>query len=160
MARTESTLLTDFNATTMARPAPLHLRKLVLPVRRAVSLHPCLNAAPAVTRKRPARCTDSTADAQLLIGVQTGPLNHERRETIRSGWMQTAPEGVLVCFVVGRSGMTETVRKSLEAEAASNGDLMLLDVQDGRTKAVSIAKAHAFWARAASMVPHLSLIHI
>ena len=154
MARAEPmTLLTDFNATTMARLTPMHLRKLVLPVRRAVSLHPCLNAAPAVARKRPARCTDSTVDARLLIGVQTGPLNHKRREAIRSGWMQTAPAGGLVCFVVGRSGITETVRRSLEAEAASNGDLMLLEgVQDGRTKAVSIAKAHAFWARAASMI--------
>lgn len=151
----EPTLLEDFNATTMARPAPLHLRKLVLPVRRAVALHPCLDAAPAVMRKRPARCTDSTTDTRLLVGVQTAPLNRARRDAIRSGWMQSAPEGVLVCFVVGLSGIAKSVRRTLDAEAASNsGDLMLLKgVQDGRTKAVSIAKAHAFWARAASMMP-------
>ena len=69
--------------------------------------------------------------AQLLVGVQSAPAHSQRRAAIRASWMQWESVGrsTVVCFLVGRDGLSKARRRSLEAEAALHRDVLLLDAR-------------------------------
>jgi hypothetical protein len=91
----------------------------------------------------------------LLLGVMSGPAHKDRRSAIRQTWMRWASVGsaVAACFVVGNYRLPLGYEAALHAERARhNDDLLLLPVQDGRTPAITIEKAHAWWRAAARLL--------
>ena len=91
---------------------------------------------------------------QLLVGVHSAPSHSQRRAAIRASWMQWASAGrsVVVCFLVGRDGLSKARARSLEAEAALHRDILLLDVAD--RVVLSLPKTFGWWQAAAALVAH------
>ena len=52
----------------------------------------------------------------LLIGVQTGPAHRGRRDGVRASWKRCElhTPGVLVCFLIGRQGISAEMLATLE----------------------------------------------
>ena len=90
--------------------------------------------------------------AQLLVGVQTAPAHSQRRAAIRASWMQWESVGrsVVVCFLIGRDGLSKARARSLEAEAALYRDVLLLDVAD--RVVLSLPKTFGWWQAAAALI--------
>ena len=89
---------------------------------------------------------------QLLVGVQSAPAHSQRRVAIRASWMQWESVGrsVVVCFLIGRDGLSAARARSLEAEAALHRDILLLDVAD--RVVLSLPKTFGWWQAAAALI--------
>ena len=108
----------------------------------------------------PATCADDAATLSskrvaLLIGVHSAPGKggRVRRDAIRSSWMKWPSVGrsVVVCFVVGTKHMAPDALASLQREAATTSDLVLLhDVAD--TCVLSLTKAYGWWRHSARLL--------
>ena len=95
---------------------------------------PSTAGTPPANRTAGATCSELAGGAgllhaQLLVGVQSAPSHSQRRAAIRASWMQWESVGrsTVVCFLVGRDGLSKARRRSLEAEAALHRDVLLLD---------------------------------
>ena len=104
-----------------------------------------------------ATCADdgrrlAAVGVRLLVGVLIDPSNCARREAIRKTWMRWPGIGTrsLVCFVIGRAGLSARLRDALDAEATQSGDILWLPrTTDGCY--LSISKVHDWWRAAAAL---------
>ena len=90
---------------------------------------------------------------RLLIGVMTGPTHTARRDAIRTTWMLWATDraDTLVCFILGRRGLSASQQAFLDVEAAQHRDVFWLgNITD---EGVPTLKGHAWWSAAASLLP-------
>eukprot|EP00966_Prymnesium_polylepis_P105147 2435153-Prymnesium_polylepis.2 len=112
---------------------------------------------PAVSGR--ARCSDdaaavTAAGVWMLIGVQTGPAHVGRRDGVRASWKQYEANtggGVLVCFLIGRQGISPPTLAALDAEHARHGDIMFL--ANATDAGVPTIKGFHWWRAAAARLP-------
>jgi hypothetical protein len=89
---------------------------------------------------------------RLLVGIHSSPTGFVRREAIRATWKRypsVAHGATVLCFVIGRPP-NASLGEALAHEARDHGDMLLLDVAEHGK--LSIAKALAYWRRAATIV--------
>jgi hypothetical protein len=77
------------------------------------------------------RCDEqrgSASSARILIGVFTTPSRNglKRRMGIRTTWMRWSSPDVLICFVIGRKGLSNDKMRPLETERAQHADMVWL----------------------------------
>lgn len=91
----------------------------------------------------------------LLVGIMSAPLHDARRHAIRTSWLQWArgSSAIAACFVIGSRKLLRSIRVAIRKEQAENDDMIQLpSIEDGRTPAITIAKAHAWWRAAARLL--------
>ena len=110
------------------------------------------------TGGRRATCADdasmlAAAGVWLLIGVQTGPFNTARREGVRSSWKRWESEepGVLICFLMGRLGLTTSMLAALDLEDAAHRDILWLP--NATDAGVPTMKGFHWWQAAHRLLP-------
>lgn len=89
---------------------------------------------------------------RLLVGIHSSPTGFVRREAIRATWKRypsVSHGATVLCFVIGRPP-NASLGEPLAHEARDHGDMLLLDVAEHGK--LSIAKALAYWRRAATIV--------
>ena len=104
------------------------------------------------------RCGDDAARLSavgvwMLIGVQTGPSNRGRRDGVRASWKRWDQElpGVLVCFLIGRVGVSNEQLAELDAEGKQHGDILWLP--NATDAGVPTIKGYHWWRAAGAMLP-------
>ena len=92
-------------------------------------------------------------NAELIIGVMTGPSNRKRRDAIRQTWMQWPEVGrsVVICFVIGRRQVASATLALLDAEAAHSRSALPADLRRLRLHGEH-RKGFAFWGEASRLV--------
>jgi hypothetical protein len=125
----------------------------------------CTTPAPplpvAPSPGRAASCADDAAGLAasgiwLLIGVQTGPSHRGRRDGVRASWKRWEREtpGVLVCFLIGRVGLSADVLSTVEAEAREHADVLWLP--NATDAGVPTIKGYHWWKAAARLMPPMA----
>ena len=112
-----------------------------------------VSRAPLVSERTEAHvhCDDnaariSAAGIRLLLGVHSGPASVDRRDGIRSTWMQwQRTTSTLACFLLGRNGVEPALLQRTEAEAVQRRDVLWLDfnASEGARPRLTIAKVRA-----------------
>jgi len=96
--------------------------------------------------------TLTAAGIWMLVGVQTGPGHLGRRDGVRASWKQWENgAGVLVCFLIGRVGVTRRQLLTLDAEDQQHGDIMWLE--NATDAGVPTVKGFHWWRAAARLLP-------
>ena len=94
----------------------------------------------------------TAAGIWMLVGVQTGPAHLGRRDGVRASWKQWENgAGVLVCFLIGRVGVTRRQLLTLDAEEKQHGDIMWLE--NATDAGVPTVKGFHWWRAAARLLP-------
>jgi hypothetical protein len=95
----------------------------------------------------------TAAGTWMLIAVQTGPFNKGRRDGVRASWKRWEADtpGVLVCFLIGRVGVSEAVLSALDAEDAEHRDVLWLP--NATDAGVPTIKGYHWWTTAARLLP-------
>ena len=108
---------------------------------------------PQATRGRQATCADDAAalvaaGIWMLIGVQTGPSNFARRTGVRSSWKRWEAEhpGVLICFLLGRLGVSSRTLAELDREGVAHNDILWLP--NATDAGVPTIKGYHWWTAA------------
>ena len=94
----------------------------------------------------------TAAGIWMLVGVQTGPAHLGRRDGVRASWKRWENgAGVLVCFLIGRVGVTRRQLLTLDAEDKQHGDILWLE--NATDAGVPTVKGFHWWRAAARLLP-------
>ena len=115
-------------------------------------------APPLPTVEHTATCSDNSvaitaSGTWMLIGVQTAPFNRARRDGVRASWKRWEHDtpGVLVCFLIGRLGLSAENLASLDSEERQHHDILWLP--NATDAGVPTIKGYHWWRAAASLLP-------